>query len=113
MLMLLLRLLFDSPFMGCADHLLRLLAELRGHIAMLVLHLCVRDGRQFVVACLMRGDLCRACSSYTLLFEIRLDLLTARTGRVQILSRVPFYLWLATLAPFNVIALVFYPQRQL
>jgi hypothetical protein len=35
------RLLFDSPFMGCANHLLGLLTELRGHVSMLLLHLCV------------------------------------------------------------------------
>src|SRR5208282_2451572 len=107
MLMLLLRLLFDSPFVGCAYHLLRLVAELRGHIAVLLLHLCVRDGRQFVITRLMGCDLRRPCTSYTLLVEVRLDLLTPRAGRVQIFPRVSCDLRLATLAPFNVIALAF------
>src|SRR5579863_2168572 len=107
MLMLLLRLLFDSPFMGCANHLLGLLTELRGHVSMLLLHLCVRDGRQFVVTRLMSCDLRRSCASYTLLVEVCLDLLTPWTGGVKIFSRVPFYLRLATLAPLNVIALAF------
>ena len=87
--------------------MLRLLAELRGHVAVLLLHLCVRDGRQFLVTRLMRCDLCRPCASYTLLVEVRLDLLTPWTGGVQILSRVPSDFRLATLAPFNLIALAF------
>src|SRR5271165_6151933 len=111
--MLLRALLFDSPFMGCADHLLGLLTELRGYVAVLLLHLCVRDGRQFIVTRLMRCDLRRPCASYALLVEVRLDLLTPWTGRIQIFSRVPSDLWLATLASFNVIPLVFQPQRQL
>src|SRR5580692_9519821 len=101
--MLLLRRLFDSPFMGCANHLLGLLTELRGHIAVLLLHLCVRHGRQFVVACLMRRDLRCSCAFYALLVEVCLDLLTPWTGGVKIFSCVSFYLRLATLAPFNVI----------
>src|ERR1700678_3031614 len=107
MLLFLRWVLFDAAFMSCADDLLRLLTELRGHIAVLLLHLCVRHGRQFVVACLMRCDLRCSCASYALLVEVRLDLLTPWTGGVEIFSRVPFYLWLATLAPFNVIALAF------
>src|ERR1700679_1802671 len=107
MLMLLRRLLFDSPLMGCSNHLLRLLAELGGDIAMLLLHLSVRNSRQFIVTRLMCCDLRRACASYALLFEVCLDLLTPRTGGVQVLSRIPSDLRLATLALFNVIALVF------
>ena len=106
MLMLLRRLLFDSPFMGCADHLLGLLTELRGHVSVLLLHLCVRDGRQFVVTRLMRCDLRRACASYALLFEVCLDLLTPWTGGVQILSRIPADLRLAAPPPFNLISLI-------
>src|ERR1700677_3230637 len=113
MLLLLRRVLLDLALMGRADHLLGLVAELRGHIAVLFLHLCVRDGRQFIVTRLMRCDLRRPCASYALLVEVRLDLLTPWTGRIQIFSRVPSDLWLATLASFNVIPLVFQPQRQL
>src|SRR5580693_8104012 len=105
--MLLRRLLFDSPFMGCADYMLGLQTELRGHVSVLLLHLCVRDGRQFVVTRLMRCDLRRARTSYALLFEVCLDLLTPWTGGVKIFSCVPFYLRLSALAPFNVIALAF------
>src|ERR1700687_840488 len=101
------RILFDPAFMGFADHLLRLVAELRGHIAVLLLHLCVCDRRQFVVTRLMRCDLRRPCASYTLLVEVRLDLPTPWTGGVKIFSCVSFYLGLATFAPFNVIALTF------
>src|SRR5580698_1807139 len=101
------RILFDSPFMGCVDDLLGLLTELRGQVSVLSLHLCVRDGRQFVVTRLMRCDLRRSCASYTLFVEVCLDLLAPWTGGVKIFSCVPFNLRLATLAPFNVIALAF------
>src|SRR5580704_4253726 len=107
MLLLLWLLLLYPTFKRRADHMLWLLAELRGHVAVLLLHLCVRDGRQLVVTRLMRCDLRRARASYALLFEICLDLLTPWTGGVKIFSCVPFYLRLATLAPFNVIALAF------
>ena len=102
-LMLLRRILFDSPFMGCPDHLLGLLTELRGHVSVLLLHLRVRDGRQFVVTRLMRCDLRRTRASYALLFEVRLDLLTPWTGGVQVFPRVPDNLRLAAPAPFNFI----------
>src|SRR5580700_7619227 len=105
MLMLLRRILFDPPFMGCADRLLGLLTELRGHVSVMLLHLCVRDGRQFVVPCLVRRDLRCTRAFQTLLFKVGLDLLTPWTGGVKIFSCVPFYLRLATLAPFYVIAL--------
>jgi hypothetical protein len=81
------RLLFDSPFMGCADDLFGLLTELRGQVSVLSLHLCVRDGRQFAVTRLMRSDLRRARASYALLFEVCLDLLTPWTGGVKIFAR--------------------------
>src|ERR1700691_5506734 len=100
------RLLFDSPFMGCADDLLGLLTELRGQVSMLLLHLCVRDGWQFVVTRLMRCDLRRARASYALLFEVCLDLLTPWTGGIQIISRVPLDLRLAAPPPLNLISLI-------
>src|SRR5260370_39293032 len=107
MLLLLWLLLLDPTFKRRADHMLWLLAELRGHLAVLLLHLCARDGRQFVVPRLVRCDLRRSCASYTLLVEVCLDLLTPWTGGVKIFSRVPFYFRLATLPPFNVITLTF------
>ncbi len=69
-----------------ADYVLRLLAELRGHFPMLLLHLFVRDRGQLVVARLVRGDLRRACASHALLGEMFLDLLTARTRCLQIFA---------------------------
>ena len=57
MLLLLWPLLLDPTFKRRADHMLWLLAELRGHITVLLLHLCVRDGWQFIVTRLMRCDL--------------------------------------------------------
>src|SRR5580700_2367281 len=99
MVMLLLRLLFDSAFMGCADHSLGLPTELRGHVSVLLLHLCVGDARQFVVTRLMRCDLRRARASYASLFEVCLDLLTPWTGGVQILSRISADLRLAAPPP--------------
>src|SRR5207253_3307667 len=105
-LLLLRRVLFDPAFMGCADHLVRLLAELRGHVSVPSLHLFMRDRGQPSVARLV-SDLRRACASYPSLFEVLTDLLAAGTGGLQILSRVPCDLRLAALAPFNVIAQAF------
>jgi hypothetical protein len=63
MVVLLLQVLFNLAFERCTNHLVRLLAELRGHVVVLLLRLCVCDGRQFIVSRLMRGDLRRSCSS--------------------------------------------------
>src|SRR5438309_5321575 len=107
MLLLLRRILFDPAFMGCADHLLRLLAELRGHVCVPSLHLFMRNCGQLSVARFVSGDLRRTCASYALLFEVFMDLPAAGTGGLQILSRVPYDLRLAALAPFNIIAQAF------
>ena len=50
-------------------------------MVVLLLHLCVCDGRQFIVSRLMRGDLRHSCSS--------LHLVGGGTWRTRVLSRGP------------------------
>ena len=86
--------------------MLRLLAELHRHFPMLLLHLFVRDRGQLVVARLVRGDLCRACASHALLGKMFLDLLTARTRRLQIFTAVTLDLRLPALARLDLVTVL-------
>jgi hypothetical protein len=97
---------------GLRGSLALLVAELRRQVAVFLLHLCVRDGRQFFVTRLMRCDLCRSCASYTLLVEAPGFADSVDQRRPNTLA-VPSDLRLATPAPFNVIAWAFYSKRQL
>src|SRR5271166_7137412 len=106
-LLLLLRvLLFHLAGLCLTHYVLRLLAELRGHFPVPLLHFFVRDRRQLFVACLVRGDLCRACASHTLLGEMLLDLLTARTRCLQVFARVARDLRLPALARLDLVTVL-------
>jgi hypothetical protein len=74
--------------MSYADDLLWLIAKSLSHFLMHPLHLGMADGWQFAVARLMSCDLCRTCTSQALLFEVCLDLLTSRTGSIEVLTGV-------------------------
>ena len=106
-LLLLLRvLLFHLAGLCLTHYVLWLLAELRGHFPVPLLHLFVRDRRQFLVACLVRGDLRRACASHTLLGEMLLDLAAAQTRRLQIFTTVSCDLRLSALARLDLVAVL-------
>ena len=103
----------DLVCMSCLDDLLWLIAKSLRHFLMQPLHLCVADGRQFAIARLMSCDLCRTCTPQALLFEVCLDLLTSRTGSIEVLTRIAGDLGLPALSFFDLIALTFQAQRKL
>src|ERR1700723_4074951 len=76
----------DLVCMSCADDLLWLIAKSLRHFLMHPLHLGMADACQFAVARLMSCDLCRACTPQALFFEVCLDLLTSRTGSIEVLA---------------------------
>src|SRR5260370_29204061 len=99
--------------MSCADDLLWLIAKSLSHVLMHPLHLCMAHGWQFAIARLMSCDLCRTCTFQALLFEVCLDLLTSRTGSIEVLTGVADDLRLPALSFFDLIALTLQAQRQL
>src|SRR5580692_5999998 len=99
--------------MSCADDLLWLITKSLRHFLMHPLHLCMAHGRQFAVARLMSCDLCRTCTFQALLFEVCLDLLTSRTGSIEILTCIAGDLRLPALSFFDLIALTLQAQRKL
>src|ERR1700674_1255313 len=88
----------DRVCMSCANDLVWLIAKSLRHFLVHPLHLCMADGCQFAVARLMSCDLCRTCTSQALLFEVCLDLLTSRTGSIEVLTCVAGDLRLPTLS---------------
>ena len=99
--------------MSRADYLLWLISKSLGHFLMHSLHFRVRDGRQLVVAGLVRCDLRRTSAFHALLFEVGLNLLTSGAGGIKILACVAGDFRLATFAPFDLVALTFEAERQL
>src|SRR5436190_12117915 len=98
---------FDLLGMSRANHLLWLISKSLGHFFMHPLHFRVCDRRQFLVPCLVRCDLRRSSTFHALLFEVCLDLLTSRTGSIDILACITGDLRLATLSRFDVVTLAF------
>src|SRR5258707_11346537 len=103
----------DLVCMSSADDLLWLIAKSLRHFLMHPLHLGMADGWQFAIARLMSCDLCRTCTSQALLFEVCLDLLTSRTGSIEVLTCVAGDLRLPALSLFDLIALTLQAQRKL
>src|ERR1700728_1599928 len=103
----------DVVCMSCADDLLWLIAKSLRHFLMHALHLGMADGRQLAVARLMSCDLCRTCTPQVLFFEVCLDLLTSRTGSIEVLTGVPGDLRLPALSFFDLIAPTLQAQRKL
>src|SRR5258707_4977300 len=95
----------DLVCMSCADDLLRLIAKSLSHFLMHPLHLCMADACQLAIARLMSCDLCCTCSSQALFFEVCLDLLTSRTGSIEVLAGIAGDLRLSALSFFELIAL--------
>ena len=90
--------------LSCADDLLRLIAKSASYFLMHPLNFCMADRSQFAVARLVSCDLCRTSASQALLFEIRLDLLASRAGRVEVLACLARDLRLAAFSIFDLIA---------
>src|SRR5260370_987898 len=103
----------DLVCMSCLDDLLRLIAKSLRHFLMHPLHLGMADGCQFAVARLMSCNLCRTCTSQALLFEVCLDLLTSRTGSIEVLTCIAGDLRLPALSFFDLIALTLQAQGKL
>src|ERR1700722_7378560 len=94
---------FDLVCMSCTADLLWLIAKSVSHFLMQPLHFCMADGSQFAVARLVSCDLCRPSASQALLFEIRLDLLASRAGRVEVLACIARDFRLAAFSFFDLI----------
>jgi len=103
----------DRVCMRCADDLLWLIAKSLRHFLMHPLHLCVADARQFAIVRLMSCDLCRTCTPQALFFEVGLDLLTSRTGSIEVLTCIAGDLRLPALSFFDLIALTLQAQSKL
>src|SRR6202046_5120663 len=103
----------DLVCMSCADDLPWLIAKSLRHFLMHPLHLGMTDGWQFAIARLMSCYLCRTCTSQALLFEVGLDLLTSRTGSIEVLTCIAGDLRLAALPFCDLIALTLQAQGKL